>query len=360
MDNKDLIKKDLAMILKLDAQIDYSRKGVVEKYYKDIAEKNLLTTPHGKRYVKRLEQIINGDTTNDKCVFCNSQTHGDTAICPSCMAKLKPPTAVYCRSCGSKMPADSASCPACGKGKDEGYKYCAHCGKEVPMPNMEALADNVKNKSKELAEQAAKITREKLQANPEVTKAIKKLQTNPDVAKTMAKGKKQAGKVRGKWRSLSRKKKIAVIAVCVMLLLMGIGGVGGSSGGASGIGSAGGIGSVGGIFGGDKVKSEEDAIKLAKKLYPETEGYRIVGDVHTESAPSRPLYFLFMQVGENFDDLEARTNAIARFKENKKSFSAYYMGIVLYDSNPSLYTIWIGEDGRVIEQRDGGLYTRIR
>lgn len=55
MDNKDFIKKDLAMIVKFDAQIDYSQKPVVEKYYRYITEKGILTTPHGKRYLYLLQ-----------------------------------------------------------------------------------------------------------------------------------------------------------------------------------------------------------------------------------------------------------------------------------------------------------------
>ncbi len=162
-DDKEQIKKEMAFILKLDAQIDYSQRETAAKYHKEIEGKGLLTTPIGRRYVKKLEQIASGDTSYDKCLFCNSQTQKDTVICPSCMARLKKPAMIYCRNCGGRMPASSESCPACGSPRGEGYKYCAHCGREVPMPDMEALAGKVKDKSKALAEQAVRLTRENVQ-----------------------------------------------------------------------------------------------------------------------------------------------------------------------------------------------------
>lgn len=162
-DDKELIRKDLTIILKLDSQIDYSQKMIVEKYYKDIMAKGLFTTPLGQRYMRRLEQIINGEASYSKCLFCNSQTQGNTVICPACMDKFKKPSVVYCRSCGNKINSDDMICPVCGKNKEEGYKYCAHCGNAVPMPDIEAFTNNAKNKSREIAEQAARIARENVQ-----------------------------------------------------------------------------------------------------------------------------------------------------------------------------------------------------
>ena len=204
-DDKELIRKDLAIILKLDSQIDYSKKDTVEKYYRDITQKELLKTPHGKRYLNRLENIINGNTVHTKCMFCNSQTLGNTMICAACMEKLRKPSAVYCRSCGNKMNSGDITCPACGKDKNEGYKFCAHCGKEVPLPGMEILTNNVKNKSIEFAEQAAKITKENVQS---MAKKGTKLAENLTANTTTAKSRKEKGQ------------KSQNIVICIILLLI--------------------------------------------------------------------------------------------------------------------------------------------
>ena len=171
-ENKELTKKDLLTIVKLDAQLDYSKKDTVKKYYMQIIQHDLLTTSIGKKYKRRLQQIVDDETDNNQCLFCSGEAKGNTVICPACAAKIKQPTQpqqsktsapVYCRSCGKKMNAESTICPSCKKEKNEGYKYCAHCGKEVPMPNWESLTNDVKNKSKVFADQAAKIAKENVQ-----------------------------------------------------------------------------------------------------------------------------------------------------------------------------------------------------
>lgn len=166
-DSKEQIKKDLTAIMKLDSQIDYSQKAAVEKYHKLLVQKNLLTTAVGKRYLKKLEQIINGEADYNKCLFCTKETQHNTVICPSCMAKSKQSATVsatvYCRNCGRKISASDTTCSVCGTATGEGYKYCAHCGNKVPMPNIEYLANDVKNKSMDFAGQAAKIAKENVQ-----------------------------------------------------------------------------------------------------------------------------------------------------------------------------------------------------
>lgn len=117
-DDKELARKDLAIILKLNTLIDYSQKPVVEKYYRQITQNELLTTPIGKEYRARLEQIINGGSVSHKCLFCDAETPSNTMICPACMTKSKKPSAVYCKNCGSKMNAGSTACPTCGKNRD--------------------------------------------------------------------------------------------------------------------------------------------------------------------------------------------------------------------------------------------------
>ena len=156
---KELARKDIERIAKLDAQIDYSQAAVVEQYYKQITQKGILTTPVGKKYMERLKLVVDSGADWHKCLFCGSRTQGNTMICPACKAKLAKQPARFCRSCGKQMPAGSSVCPACGKKDGEGYQYCAHCGKEVPLPDLDFLSDYMKRRSKDFAGQTAKIAR---------------------------------------------------------------------------------------------------------------------------------------------------------------------------------------------------------
>lgn len=214
-DDKELIRKDLAIILKLDSQIDYSQKMTVEKYYKDIMAKGLLTTPLGQRYMRRLEQIIDGEASYNKCLFCNSQTQGNTVICPACTDKFKKPSVVYCRSCGNKMNSDDMICPVCGKNKEEGYKYCAHCGKAVPMPDIEAFTNNAKNKSREIAEQAARIARENVQ-----TIAEKGSKLAEDIITDKKRAKKDNTETKKERKGLNKKSILIWIAVLLTAVVI--------------------------------------------------------------------------------------------------------------------------------------------
>lgn len=157
---KQLARKDIERIVKLDTQMDYFNAAAVEQYYRQIAEKGILVTLIGKKYMGQLKQVINGSIDWHKCLFCGSTTQGNTMICPACKAKLAGQPAVFCRNCGKQMPAGSDSCPVCGKMKGEGYGYCMHCGKKVPLPDMDFMADFVKQKSKGIAGQTAKMAKE--------------------------------------------------------------------------------------------------------------------------------------------------------------------------------------------------------
>lgn len=160
---KELARKDIERIAKLDAQIDYSQVAVVEQYYRQISQKGILTTPIGKKYMERLKQVIGGSADWYKCLFCNSRTGGSTMICPVCQAKLSKQPAKFCRSCGAQMPIGSGACPVCGKTEKEGYQYCAHCGKEVPLPDLDFLSNYMKQKSMDFTVQTAKKARKSAQ-----------------------------------------------------------------------------------------------------------------------------------------------------------------------------------------------------
>lgn len=346
--DKEALKKDLALILKLDAEMDYTRKNLVKKYHDAITQKGLLATPYGQKYLKRLEQLLAGDNACGKCVFCNAENSGVSMICPACMAKVrKTPAVRRCERCGNQLAESDGSCPVCQNAK----MRVADRLKGITGSGMEKL------------QAGQKVTKafEKLQANMEAIKAFEKLQAGPAAAKAMAKGKEQMGKAQGKWRSLSRKKQIVIAAVCVLFLLLGIGGVNAISG------AGGGLGGAGGSSGGGEVKSLEAATNLVIELYPEEKGFRILtGTEHQRSAASDQLLYFFMQIGETDDDPYVLVNARKRLKENAaknaKGFTYYIIPCIRYDNNTPLYDmfIWIGEDGRVIEQISEGSTTRVR
>lgn len=171
---KELVRKDIERIARLDVQIDYSQAAVVEQYYRQITQKGILTTPAGKKYMGRLKQVIDGNADWHKCLFCNSITHGNTMICPTCKTKLAKQPASFCRNCGKQMPTGSHACPACGK--TEGYRYCAHCGKEVPLPDLDFLTNYMKQKSKNFAGQTAKMAKESTQNMAKQGKKLKQKQ----------------------------------------------------------------------------------------------------------------------------------------------------------------------------------------
>ena len=94
MDNeKALMKKDLALILKIDSKMNYNDIENVKKIHDVIIEREMFHTALGTRYIKKLEQIIK-EAPNDKCLFCGKQIDNPnkTVLCTDCTAKFIKPT----------------------------------------------------------------------------------------------------------------------------------------------------------------------------------------------------------------------------------------------------------------------------
>lgn len=87
--NKDLIKKDLGYILQLNAKLHYDNPAEVQKTHDKVLQKNLFKTDLGQKYVKRLEDIINGATGSNQCVLCRNGLDNPTLVCKQCLEKFK-------------------------------------------------------------------------------------------------------------------------------------------------------------------------------------------------------------------------------------------------------------------------------
>lgn len=90
-EDKDLLKKDLALIIKLNSKLHYDDIAEVKKIYQAFASKNMFATSIGQRYLKKLESIIQGKNTAT-CIFCGKQCDSKSVICLECLEKLQPST----------------------------------------------------------------------------------------------------------------------------------------------------------------------------------------------------------------------------------------------------------------------------
>lgn len=87
-EDKEALKKDLRLILRMDEKLNYKDKDAVKMIYDAIQERKALTTKVGQRYVSRLEQILAGEE-NTKCIFCGEETNASSVICPQCIPKIQ-------------------------------------------------------------------------------------------------------------------------------------------------------------------------------------------------------------------------------------------------------------------------------
>lgn len=88
-DNKELIKKDLVFILRLNAAIHYDNPAEVKRVYDMVLQKKLFKTALGQKYVKRLEQMISKTAVSHDCVLCRDDLDNSSLICSRCLAKYK-------------------------------------------------------------------------------------------------------------------------------------------------------------------------------------------------------------------------------------------------------------------------------
>lgn len=87
--NQELIKKDLTYIIQLNTKTNYKNSAEVQRTHNFALQKNLFKTTLGQRYMKRLEQIIDGTATSNNCVLCNKVLDNSSLVCTSCLTKYK-------------------------------------------------------------------------------------------------------------------------------------------------------------------------------------------------------------------------------------------------------------------------------
>lgn len=90
---KTLMKKDLALILKIDKRMVYGDIENVKKIHDAILERGMFHTVLGTRYIKKLEQILQG-MDSSKCLFCGKQIENPnkTVLCNECTEKFMKPS----------------------------------------------------------------------------------------------------------------------------------------------------------------------------------------------------------------------------------------------------------------------------
>lgn len=178
---KALVRKDLALCLKLNAKLgNYQNRSAVQKIYDRVAMEPRFHTVIGKRYVKRLGDILEGETDFVDCVLCNGFMIDGTAVCEDCLNKYRN---LILQSADTKEQTGNGT-----------------------VQKMTAISERAADTARQMS-----------------ASAKEKLQNNPEAARAMEKGKEQVKKAQGKWRGMSRKKRIVIAAVCALLFLGAIG-----------------------------------------------------------------------------------------------------------------------------------------
>lgn len=221
---KALVRKDLALCLKLNAKLgEYQNRNAVQKVYNWIGMEQRFHTVIGKRYVKRLGEVLEGETDFVDCVLCNGFMMDGTAICADCLQKYR---SMIPQPTEQKVSTENAAVQ-----KMTAFsRQAANTAKQMGATAKDNL-NTVSVRISEFTEENETVSAAKDKLKGIADSSMEKLQENPATAKAVEKGKEQVKKARGKWRGMSRKKRIVIVAVCVLLFA---GAVGGSSSGSVG------------------------------------------------------------------------------------------------------------------------------
>lgn len=91
--NKELVKKDLSLILQLNTKVHYENREEVKQVYDWILRKKIFQTPLGTAYINKLGEITNGVDNSNQCLFCAEDLYNQGVICPNCVEKYARPGA---------------------------------------------------------------------------------------------------------------------------------------------------------------------------------------------------------------------------------------------------------------------------
>ena len=87
--DKELIKRDLSLILQLNAKLHYNNKEELKMTYNMLQQKNAFKTALGQKYLRRLAQIVNGINTSQQCILCGNNLDNPSVICTNCLKKYQ-------------------------------------------------------------------------------------------------------------------------------------------------------------------------------------------------------------------------------------------------------------------------------
>ncbi len=213
---KALVRKDLALCLKLNAKLgNYQNRSAVQKIYDWVAMEPRFHTVIGKRYVKRLGDILEGETDFVDCVLCNGFMIDGTAVCEDCLNKYRN---LILQSADTKEQT--------GNGTVQKMTTISERAADTARQMSATAKENLHTMSariSEFTEENETVNAAKDKLKEMADSGMEKLQNNPEAARAMEKGKEQVKKAQGKWRGMSRKKRIMIAAVCVLLFLGAIG-----------------------------------------------------------------------------------------------------------------------------------------
>lgn len=233
-EDKMLVKKDLALILKINQKLSYDNISAVQKVHDTLLQKQLFHSSLGKRYINKLERVIQGEDT-DKCLFCGKINISKTAICEECLSRFQPAQV-------KKEQQETAAFPEEKK-------------KSIEMDlekNKEKIKEVIGNVSKEAT------TVKKTFQNADIKNKIVKELNSPNAIKAKQKMRDKSKdlfvKIKMFWNKLSKKGKIITVSVICII------GIALFAGGGGGAGTSGG-----------KVSSADEAVKAVESVYPQNE-----------------------------------------------------------------------------------------
>lgn len=255
-DEKELMKKDLLLIIQIDNKLQYHDIASVQKIYNATIQKSIFKTNLGKRYINKLEQIING-TDAGKCVFCGKalQDSGKTVICIDCASKyIKKPNTTSEKQVTNKSVVT----------ENKNTKVSENSTNKI-----NDFVENVKVKGKAI-DKETRALQKNIAENENVKNIIRQAEKLTNDAKETARNNKflnsKMNKIKEFWHSRTKKQKYVIAGIVAVLFLGVIGTNIGSTNSSEHSGSA-----------VTSVNSEKEALKYVQAEYPEKEGWTIRG-----------------------------------------------------------------------------------
>lgn len=259
-DEKDLIKKDLCLITQIDNKLHYNDILTVQKIYDAVTQKGMFKTSLGKRYVNKLEQIING-TDAVKCILCGKslQAPKKTVICIDCANRyVKRPNTTSDKQ-AAKQNIDT-------KNKNTGVDRNS-------TSKINDFVENVKVKGKSIDKNARALSKN-ITENESIKNIKRQAEKLTNDAKETAQNNKflnsKVKKIKGFWHNRTRKQKYVFVGAAAILFLGIVVNRGSKNNGEYSRDAV------------TSVNSEQEALRYVQAEYPENEGWTVRDGVTTK------------------------------------------------------------------------------